>query len=150
MNPRTPHISVVVPLYNKAPYVLRCLESIRRQSFQDFEAIVVDDGSTDGSGSIAAGLSDPRFVVVRQQNRGSGAARNRGVAETKSEIIAFLDADDAWEEDYLKAITDLANQFPAAGVFATGYRRCMGTGWTRKSLCGKSEVRPASLMIISR
>src|SRR5258707_2136448 len=63
-----PAISVVVPLYNKAPYILRCLESIRRQSFFDFEAIIVDDGSMDQGGTIAQGIGDPRFTVIRQEN----------------------------------------------------------------------------------
>ena len=125
---QTPAVSVVVPLYNKLPYILRCLDSIQRQTFRDFEVIVVNDGSTDGSEMIASALMDSRVTVVTQDNRGSGAARNRGIARAKAELIAFLDADDTWEEGFLQAIVDLASKHPEAGVFATGYRRCFGTG----------------------
>ena len=123
-----PAASIVVPLFNKAVYILRCLKSIQDQSFSDFEVIVVDDGSTDGSGTIAAGFCDPRFVVVTQENRGSGAARNRGIRDARAQLIAFLDADDTWEAQFLQAIVDLAKRYPEAGVVATGYRRCLGTG----------------------
>jgi glycosyltransferase involved in cell wall biosynthesis len=123
-----PAVSIVVPLYNKAAYILRCLKSIQDQCFSDFEVIVVDDGSTDGSGAIAAGFCDPRFKIVTQENRGSGAARNRGIREARAQLIAFLDADDTWEVQFLEAIAGLAMQYPEAGLLATGYRRCLGTG----------------------
>jgi glycosyltransferase involved in cell wall biosynthesis len=128
---RAPEVSVVVPLYNKASYILRCLESIRRQSFDNFEVIVVDDGSTDGSGSLAAELRDARFTLLRQENRGSGAARNRGIRESRAELIAFLDADDAWEPGFLETIAELAKCYPEAGLFATGYRRHLDTGFDK-------------------
>jgi hypothetical protein len=94
-------VSVVVPLFNKAEYIMRTLQSIVEQSFEDFEAIIVDDGSTDGGAELAEAYSDSRFRVVRQANGGPGAARNRGVAEARGELIAFLDADDAWMPGYL-------------------------------------------------
>jgi hypothetical protein len=94
-------VSVIVPLYNKAPFIKRCLDSIAAQSFRDFEAIVVDDGSTDGGGAIAAAYPDARFRTIRQANAGPGAARNCGIAEARGESIAALDADDAWLPEYL-------------------------------------------------
>ncbi len=100
-------VSVVVPLYNKAPYLRRCLESIVAQTFVDFETIVVDDGSTDGGVDIAAHFADPRFRLIRQVNAGPGAARNRGISEAAGEFLAFLDADDAWLPDYLRCGLDL-------------------------------------------
>ena len=127
-----PAVSIVVPLYNKASYILRCLKSIQRQTFTDFEVIVVNDGSTDGSGDLAAGLRDPRFTVTHQDNQGSGAARNRGIALAQAGLIAFLDADDTWDENFLAAIAGLAKEFPEAGVFASGYRRCFGRGLDRE------------------
>ena len=123
-----PAISVVVPLFNKAAYIARALESIRRQTWTDFEVVVVDDGSTDGGGAIAAQFADPRFRVVTQPNRGQGAARNRGIAEASGELIAFLDADDAWEPLFLEAVGGLAWSYPSAGILATGYRRRFGDG----------------------
>jgi glycosyltransferase involved in cell wall biosynthesis len=130
--PGTLRVSVVVPLYNKAKYILRCLESIRRQTFQDFEVIVVDDGSKDGSGDVAEQIGDPRFRVVRQSNRGEGGARNRGIAEGKGELVAFLDGDDAWEEGFLEAIVALADRFPSAGLFSTGYRLRLADGFDKE------------------
>jgi glycosyltransferase involved in cell wall biosynthesis len=94
-------ISIVVPLYNKAPYVRRALDSITTQTLADFEVIVVDDGSTDDGPSIVAEYGDPRVRIVRQPNAGPGAARNAGLAQARGEFIAFLDADDEWLPAYL-------------------------------------------------
>ena len=94
-------VSVIVPLYNKAAHIGRCLESIAGQTLADFEVIVVDDGSTDGSGELVRSFRDERFRVVSQANAGPGAARNRGAAEAKADLLAFLDADDEWLPEYL-------------------------------------------------
>jgi glycosyltransferase involved in cell wall biosynthesis len=94
-------VSIIIPLYNKAPYVRRALDSIAAQTFADFEAIVVDDGSTDDGAAIVAGYSDVRFRMIRQANAGPGAARNSGLAQARGEFIAFLDADDEWLPNYL-------------------------------------------------
>jgi glycosyltransferase involved in cell wall biosynthesis len=106
----SPRISVIVPLYNKAAWIERCLESILRQSFGDFEVIVVDDGSTDGSEIIVGRCPDPRIRLIRQSNAGPGAARNRGVSEARAEIVAMLDADDAWSPDYLSESLRILDQ----------------------------------------
>jgi GT2 family glycosyltransferase len=95
-------ISIIVPVYNKASYIARCLDSIAAQTFQNFEVIVVDDGSTDGSSDIVAAYPDPRIRLVRQANAGPGAARNRGAAEARFPLLAFLDADDEWLPGYLE------------------------------------------------
>ncbi|MFJ6199255.1 glycosyltransferase family 2 protein [Micromonospora sp. NPDC092111] len=89
-------LSIVMPFYNVKPYLTRALESIRLQRFTDFEAILVDDGSGDGSSAIAAGFArrDPRFRVIRQENTGPGPARNRGIAEARGGYLAFADGDD--------------------------------------------------------
>jgi glycosyltransferase involved in cell wall biosynthesis len=133
-----PAVSVVVPLYNKALYIRRCLESILQQTFADFEVVVIDDGSTDESGAIVLEMDDRRIRLVRQENGGEGAARNRGIAEASAGLLAFLDADDRWEKGFLEAIVALSQTYPDAGWFATGYRRCMGTRWDRElTLRGK-------------
>jgi hypothetical protein len=95
-------VSVVIPLYNKAPYVRRTLASIAAQTRADFEVIVVDDGSTDGGAEIVESFADARFRLIRQQNAGPGAARNRGLSEARGEFVAFLDADDEWRPGYLE------------------------------------------------
>ena len=97
----TPRVSVIVPLYNKAPYVRRALDSITHQSFRDFEVIIVDDGSTDEGPEIVRAYGDQRVQLITQRNMGPGAARNRGLEVARGEFIAFLDADDEWLPDYL-------------------------------------------------
>ena len=76
-----PRVSVVVPLYNKGPFLLRALASLANQTFQDFEAIVVNDGSTDQGEKLVAEFGDPRVRLINQVNAGPGAARNRGIAD---------------------------------------------------------------------
>jgi hypothetical protein len=111
--------SVIVPLYNKAATICRSLESIRSQTFTDFEVIVVDDGSTDASVEQAETFlknADSRFRIIRQSNRGPGAARNRGVAEARAPLVAFLDADDEWLPHFLEKTTELLLETGAAAI----------------------------------
>ena len=92
----TPRLSVVVPFFNVADYIHDCLDSIARQTYADFEAILVDDGSLDESGAIAKEFCshDPRFRIVAQENQGLGPARNTGVQHAQGEFISFVDSDD--------------------------------------------------------
>lgn len=94
-------ISVIIPVYNTAPYLPRCLSSIAEQTYRDLEIICIDDGSTDGSGDIcdAFARQDARFVVAHQQNGGESAARNAGLALTHGTLLAFVDCDDWLEPD---------------------------------------------------
>lgn len=104
---RTPLISVIVPVYNVAPYVERCLHSIMAQTYRNFEIIAVDDASTDGSGSVceACAERDGRIHVVRfPVNRGPSAARNEGVRQARGELISFVDSDDYVEPDLLEKL----------------------------------------------
>jgi glycosyltransferase involved in cell wall biosynthesis len=97
-----PDVSVIVPLYNKAAYIDRCLDSILGQSFADFELIVVNDGSTDGSDRVVERRRDQRVRLISQANAGPGEARNHGARWAQGALLAFLDGDDAWHPDYLK------------------------------------------------
>ena len=97
-----PEISVIIPLYNKVKYIRRTIDSVLGQSFSDFELIIVDDGSTDGSLELIRDeYSDERIRLVSQTNAGPGAARNHGIRLAASEYIAFIDGDDEWHSDYL-------------------------------------------------
>lgn len=114
-------ISVIIPLYNKADSIANALDSIFAQTFQDFEVIVVDDGSTDGGADIVEQYGNPRIRLIRQANAGVSAARNRGIAEAKGEYVAFLDADDEWMPQFLEEIVALQNEFPECMAQATNY-----------------------------
>jgi len=96
-----PVISVIIPLYNKENYIQRALDSVFSQTFEDYEVIVVDDGSTDAGLDIVRQYHDPRLRFIEQKNSGPGAARNRGIREARGDYLAFLDADDEWMSHYL-------------------------------------------------
>jgi succinoglycan biosynthesis protein ExoO len=122
---RDPLFSVVVPLYNKGPHVARCLDSILSQAGPEFEVVVVDDGSSDGSLETAQAYAakDGRIRVLRRDRPGPGgyAARNLGSREAKGEWIAFLDADDEWMPLFLAELERLAARFPEAGCMCGSY-----------------------------
>lgn len=142
--------SVIIPLYNKAPYIRKALESVLAQTYTDYELIIVDDGSTDGSFTIAKQFIDERlkikgtedevkgkensgaetngyklssinYKLIRQANSGVSAARNAGVAQAHAEYIAFLDADDWWEPTYLERMAQLIEDYPDTGLYACNY-----------------------------
>ncbi|WP_022683973.1 glycosyltransferase family 2 protein [Sphingobium bisphenolivorans] len=92
-NPR-PFFSVVIPLYNRASIVVDTIRSVLAQDWQDFEIVVIDDGSRDDPEPVIAAIGDPRVRYIRQDNAGGGAARNRGILASKGCYIAFLDSDD--------------------------------------------------------
>lgn len=119
-----PCISVIIPLYNKEPYIERAVCSALSQSFKDFELIVVNDGSTDKGLEKVMTINDKRIKIIDQANSGVSVARNRGIEESRAELIAFLDADDEWAPDYLETIMRLVSKFPGASVFATNYFFC--------------------------
>ena len=101
-----PKVSIVVPVYNVGRWLRRCIESIQSQSFDDFELLLIDDGSKDNSGEICdeyAGI-DPRIRVFHKQNGGASSARNFGLDNTRGEWVTFIDADDYISENYLSAV----------------------------------------------
>jgi glycosyltransferase involved in cell wall biosynthesis len=114
-------ISVIIPLFNKAPFVARALQSVAAQTFTDFEVIVVDDGSTDDGAKIVERFEDSRIRLIRQENAGPGAARNRGLAEARGELIAFLDADDEWLPEFLAESVRLLEAESSAAAVVSGY-----------------------------
>ncbi|HJB73708.1 MAG TPA: glycosyltransferase family 2 protein [Candidatus Barnesiella merdigallinarum] len=114
-------ISVVIPLYNKEKQIAHTLQSVFNQTFQNFEVVIVDDGSTDGSVAEVEKLSDSRIRLIHQKNAGVAAARNRGIEEAKGDLIAFLDADDEWKPEYLATQYHLSQKYPDCNVFACNY-----------------------------
>ena len=114
--------SVILPLYNKRETVSNAVASVLGQGFADFELIIVDDGSTDGSVGALRDVKDPRVRILSQPNRGAGAARNAGAAAASHRWLAFLDADDFWFEDHLEELDRVRRAFPDAGLIGTRYR----------------------------
>ena len=114
-------ISVVIPLYNKESLIGKTIKAILNQSYQDFEIVVVNDGSTDNSVVEVEKFQDLRIRIINQHNSGVSAARNRGIQEAKGEFIAFLDADDEWDKEYLATQYELTKKYPDCDVFAMNY-----------------------------
>lgn len=111
----TPTISVIVPVYNVKPYLVDCLDSLIRQNYPKLEIILVDDGSTDGSGvdCDAYAKKDPRIRVIHQANGGLSNARNRGIKEATGTYITFVDSDDTVAPDYVQYLFTLISKHQA-------------------------------------
>lgn len=123
--------SVIIPLYNKVHTIVRTINSVLSQVYTDFELIIIDDGSTDGSKEIIfKNFSDERISVYTQKNSGVSASRNRGVSIAKGKYIAFLDADDEWMPYYLQTVSDEIKKFPHAGlIHIPAFHRDIVTGY---------------------
>ena len=117
-------ISIVIPVYNAQKYLNKCFECLMNQSFTDFEAIFIDDGSIDASGAILDGFAekDLRIRVVHQKNGGASAARNTGLGIATGKYISFIDADDLFHKDYLKSLYEAAEETDA-DIVQCGYKR---------------------------
>lgn len=126
--------TVVIPLYNKQSYIKNTIQSVLEQTYRNFEVIVVDDGSSDDSYLAAKTVQDERLSVIQQQNQGVSVARNTGIYAAKGEYIAFLDADDYWDKDYLETINILTEKYPQSDIFVTAYRVLMQKGKIHYSL----------------
>jgi len=114
--------SVIIPVYNKQDYIKRCIESVISQSYQKYEIIIVNDGSTDDSESVASQFKSEKLYVISQQNQGVSVARNNGVLASKYDHVVFLDGDDTWDRDFLLELNNLVNRYPSAGLFGINHR----------------------------
>jgi len=132
--------SIVVPVWNKRPLIERTIAGVRAQSFRDFELILVDDGSTDGS-LAAVGEGVPgRTRILRQANCGPGPARNAGIAVARGDWIAFLDADDIWLPDHLAELDRLRRARPDAGLIATSFLETDRDGRFAEPVAGAGKI----------
>ena len=115
--------SVIIPLYNKAPYVAKAIGSVLAQTFTDYELVIMDDGSKDDSFEIAKKAINGRghCRLFRQQNAGVSMARNNAVALSQGDYVCFLDADDGWDPMFLEEMSKLIDAFPEAGIYGTNY-----------------------------
>lgn len=114
-----PFFSVIIPLYNKEKYIQNTLQSVLDQFFSDYEIIVVNDGSTDGSTTVVREFNDPRIRYYEKENGGASSARNEGISLAEGKYIAFLDADDYWYPYFLEEIHKYILRFPEQKVFST-------------------------------
>lgn len=118
-----PFFSVIIPLYNKEDYIANTLKSVLNQTFQDFEVIIVDDGSTDKSAQVVNSFNDKRIQLVKNKmNLGLPNTRNVGISLAQGEIIALLDADDLWTPLFLSEMKLLHDNYPNACLYACDYK----------------------------
>lgn len=118
-----PTVSVVIPTYNRAQLIARSIKSVLSQTYQDFEIIIVDDGSTDNTEEVVSSFNDERIRYIRhEKNKGEAAARNTGIKAAKAEFIASQDSDDEWlPEKLAKQVNILKDASPKVGVVYTGF-----------------------------
>ncbi|WP_068921269.1 bifunctional glycosyltransferase/CDP-glycerol:glycerophosphate glycerophosphotransferase [Planobispora rosea] len=138
-----PLISVIVPIYNVEPYLTACLESLAAQTWRDVEVVMVDDGSPDASAEIAQryAADDPRFLLLRQPNRGLGAARNAGLRRAGGEFVAFLDSDDMLPLHALETMADSLLQ-TGSDLVAGNVHRFGGRGVRQSPMHREVCARP--------
>ncbi|HOQ05715.1 MAG TPA: glycosyltransferase [Anaerohalosphaeraceae bacterium] len=132
-------VDVIIPLYNKERTILRAVRSVLHQTYPHWRLIVVDDGSTDHGAQRVQQMNDSRIFLIRQDNQGPGAARNRGIEAAQAPYIAFLDADDQWYPDYLQNGIAALESRPTASFAGTMYeewpRQIEMTGyWLRRGV----------------
>ena len=111
---KKPLISVIVPIYNVAPYIRKCLDSLKRQTMKEIEVICIDDGSTDESGKIAEEYESqewPVFRIIHTENRGLSAARNRGIDEAQADWLMFVDSDDWVSNEFCRTPYEVAIKY---------------------------------------
>lgn len=114
-----PIFSIVIPTYNRKTFLKKAADSILGQSFPDWELIIIDDGSTDGTSGLITGYNDNRIKYIYQPNKGVSSARNQGIEKAYGEYICFLDSDDYWNKDKLKIHKQYIDQYPRYKIFHT-------------------------------
>ena len=138
---KLPLFSVVIPAYRVERYLETTLKSVYAQTETDFEIVVVDDGSPDGTAEILRRQTDPRLRVIRQANQGECSARNRGMREARGTYIALLDADDAWRPNHLELARQALEAYPEYGWYASRLCRVVAEELTAADFEHPAESR---------
>lgn len=138
-------ISVIIPVYNSAPYLRKCLDGVLKQTYKDLEIICVDDGSTDNSVEILKQVAeeDSRVKYLLQENAGAAAARNMGLTIARGDYIAFVDSDDIVEPEMYEVLLNLASEY-AADISHCGYRKVYSDDTVREVLGTKQLLVQSS------
>ena len=134
----SPRVSVIIPVYNSERYIGESLQSVRDQTYRDYEVIVVDDGSTDDTKATVLAVPGP-INYVQQSNQGPAAARNTGIGAARGELICFLDADDSWAPDKLQTQVEFMDRNPGVGLVFADETEFDEVGLTCASLLAKSR-----------
>ena len=118
-------VSIIVPIYNTAKYLPKCLDSIIKQTHQKLEVILIDDGSTDNSGQIADSYArqDSRIKVIHQENQGQSTARNQGLKKATGEFVSFIDSDDEIKPDFIEKLLSAYDDNTSLAVCGVNYKR---------------------------
>ncbi|MBI5912305.1 MAG: glycosyltransferase [Betaproteobacteria bacterium] len=139
---RTPRVAVLLPVYNGAKYIAEAVRSVLTQTFADFELIVIDDGSTDCSAEVLEGFSDTRLRVIRfSENRGLVAALNHGIRESRSELIARMDADDICMPTRFERQVDFLDSHPKVALCGTWTRQFGDNSFVRRPPVEAKQIR---------
>lgn len=141
-------ISIIVPVYNVENYLLRCLDSIVQQTYTDFEAILIDDGSTDSSGAICEDFCkcDKRFRVIHQENQGLSAARNTGLSEAKGDYFCFIDSDDYMHPRMIEILLNSCKE-TGCDVAMSDVKETSETGISEEITINKPRILPQRQII---
>lgn len=123
-----PKVSVIIPAYNSMSFLPQTLASVLAQTYQNFEVIIINDGSTDGIDQWIEGITDSRVKYISQSNQGPAVARNTGISNTQASYLAFLDADDLWQPTKLEKQVSILDNYPEVGLVYSwvGSVDCLG------------------------
>ena len=142
-----PLVSVIIPVYQVLPYLQESIDSVLHQTYSNLEILIVDDGSTDGSGAVCDEYAkqDARVRVIHQENRGLSCARNAGLDAASGELIAFLDSDDAYMPEMISRLVDALQQ-AGADIACCGFtRHCTEGKLHRSKMCSRFQPEEGSL-----
>jgi len=145
----TPKVSVIIPTYNRAHYLKSAVESVLSQEYSDFELIIVDDGSTDGTKELFEGYGD-RLIYFRQERAERSAARNKGISMAKGEYVAFLDSDDVWFPDKLQRQVPILDGAPHSVVLTHGPKQTVDADLNPLSASEDGTLRSDDSVLVKR
>lgn len=142
---RTPRVSVIIPTYNRGSYLRESLESVLTQTFRDFEVIVVDDGSTDGTGTVIQPYLD-RVRYIRQENKGAAVARNVGIRNARGAYVAFMDSDDLSQPNHLEVLYHFLDANPDCAMVIGNGAYLEGTFHNRRTVISPKRAKQLEKM----